>query len=85
MSQQFKKKVLRVVARIPAGSVLTYKEVAIQAGNGRAYRAVGKILSKNFDPQIPCHRVVRSDGRPGGYNRGSSKKIALLKQEGIYD
>ncbi len=78
----FTEKVLSVVKRIPKGEVLTYKEVATRAGNSRASRAVGNILNKNYDCQIPCHRVVRSDGEIGGYNRGSKKKLHILKQEG---
>ena len=67
---------------IPKGKVLTYKEVAMKAGSEKAVRAVGNILSKNFDPNIPCHRVIRSDGGMGGYNRGVKNKIAILKKEG---
>ena len=79
----FKEKVFKVVAQIPKGEVLTYKEVAKKAGNPKAVRAVGTILSKNFDPKIPCHRVIRSDGKMGGYNRGGvAKKLAILKKEG---
>jgi O-6-methylguanine DNA methyltransferase len=78
----FKEKVLRVVAKIPRGKTLTYAEVARRAGNPRAYRAVGNILNKNYKPEIPCHRVVRSDGTAGGYNRGAGKKIKILRQEG---
>ncbi len=69
--------------RIPAGQVMTYKEVAIKAGWPKAYRAVGNILHKNYDSQIPCHRVVRSDGRLGGYNRGVAKKKRLLRMERV--
>lgn len=79
----FKQKVLKIVCEIPRGKVLTYKEVARRAGNSRAYRAVGNILNKNFNPKIPCHRVIRSDGRIGGYNRGTKNKLILLKKEGI--
>ena len=78
----FVEKVYRVVAEISKGETLTYKKVARLAGSPRAYRAVGNILTKNYDPKIPCHRVVRSDGTPGGYNRGREKKKALLKKEG---
>ena len=77
----FRERVLAVVASIPRGETRTYKEVAIQAGNHKAARAVGNIMSKNYDPMIPCHRVVRSDGTPGGYNRGSRQKALLLEQE----
>ena len=79
---KFQERVLAVVAKIPPGQVLTYKEVARLAGSPRAWRAVGNILHKNYDPRIPCHRVVRSDGQPGGYNRGAKKKKTLLSQEG---
>lgn len=79
----FTQKVLSVVGKIPKGKTLTYKEVAKRAGQPKAYRAVGNILNKNFDPQIPCHRVIRSDNQPGGYNRGSKVKIKKLKQEGV--
>lgn len=77
----FKKKVLAIVSRIPKGKVLTYKEVAKRAGSPRAYRAVGNILNKNRDSEIPCHRVIRSDGKVGGYNRGTKVKAQLLKKE----
>lgn len=78
----FTEKVFSVVAKIPQGETMTYKEVAMRAGSPRAYRAVGNILNKNYDPKIPCHRVVRSDGVTGGYNRGSEEKIRKLKEEG---
>ncbi|MCD6233268.1 MGMT family protein [bacterium] len=83
MKLSFKEKVLEAVKRIPKGEVLTYKEVAEKAGSPRAWRAVGNILHKNKNPRIPCHRVVRSDGRIGGYNKGQRKKIKLLEKEGI--
>ena len=81
---KIKEKVLAVVAKIPKGKVLTYKEVAHRAGKPKAYRAVGNILNKNHNPKIPCHRVVRSDGKPGGYNRGATAKIKILREEGCY-
>jgi O-6-methylguanine DNA methyltransferase len=74
--------VLEVTSKIPKGKTLTYKEVAIKAGNPNASRAVGAILKTNFDTKIPCHRVIRSDGRTGGYNRGAENKIKILKKEG---
>jgi O-6-methylguanine DNA methyltransferase len=79
----FAERVLIAVRNIPRGKVLTYKEVAKLAGRSNAYRAVGNILKKNYNPNIPCHRVVRSDGKLGGYNRGANKKITLLKKEGV--
>src|SRR3989338_5143042 len=60
---------------------LSYQQVAQMIGIPRAARAVGNALNKNYDPAIPCHRVVKSNGEFGGYNRGIVKKIALLKQE----
>lgn len=81
MKKQFKEKVFGVVSNIKRGETLSYKEVAILAGSKNAYRAVGNILNKNYDPKIPCHRVVRSDGKPGGYNRGAKNKIKLLNRE----
>ena len=80
----FTEKVLDVVRKIPKGSVLTYKQVAERAGSPRASRAVGSIMKANYLPDVPCHRVVNSDGTVGEYNRGGTKaKIALLKKEGV--
>lgn len=79
---QFSEKVFLIVEKIPKGETMTYKEVAARAGNPRAYRAVGNILNKNYNPKIPCHRVVCSDGAAGGYNRGREEKVRKLKEEG---
>ena len=81
----FKERVYEIVACIPKGHVLTYKEVARRAGRPKAYRAVGNILHRNTDiKNIPCHRVIRSDGKIGGYASGSRKKrILLLKERAI--
>jgi O-6-methylguanine DNA methyltransferase len=81
--KSFKEKVFEVLKKIPKGKTLTYKQVAVKAGSPNAYRAVGSIIATNFDPKIPCHRVIRSDGGMGGYNRGIKNKIALLKKEGF--
>ncbi len=81
-AKTFAEKVYKIVSQIPKGKVLTYKEVAQKAGNINASRAVGNILNKNYNPQIPCHRVIRSDGKIGGYNRGVNKKKRILKREG---
>ncbi len=79
----FVEKVKEIVRKIPKGKVLTYKQVAAKAGNARAARAVGMVMSKNFDKDIPCHRVIRSDGTLGNYNRGGiAAKRRLLKTEG---
>lgn len=82
MQTAFSKIIYDIVRKIPQGKTLTYKEVAQLAGRPAAFRAVGNILNKNYNPEIPCHRVVRSDGKPGGYNRGSEEKVIRLKQEG---
>lgn len=78
----FREKVFSIVSSIPKGEVLTYKEVAKRAGSPRAYRAVGNILNSNHNPNIPCHRVIRSNGSLGGYNRGEKIKKQKLAQEG---
>lgn len=82
-ARSFSERVRRIVGGIGRGKTRTYKEVAAAAGSPRAYRAVGNILSKNDDPRIPCHRVIRSDGRAGGYNRGAAQKRRILFSEGI--
>jgi O-6-methylguanine DNA methyltransferase len=79
----FSNRVCAVVKRIPPGHTLSYREVAQRAGNRTAARAVARIMAANFDPAIPCHRVIRSDGSLGGYNRGGTKmKRVLLSNEG---
>lgn len=71
-----------IVRKIPKGKTLSYKQVATKAGNPDAARAVGAVMRTNFDPDIPCHRVVRSDGGMGGYNRGGARrKRELLDEE----
>lgn len=81
--KSFRDRVFDILKKIPRGKVLTYAEVARRAGNPRAYRAVGNIVGTNRDPKIPCHRVVRSDGKIGGYSMGGTKaKIKKLITEG---
>ncbi len=80
-SQPFSQKVYEVVSAIKKGETLTYVEVAKLAGSPNAARAVGNILNKNYNPKIPCHRVIRSDGTIGGYNRGLDAKAKLLREE----
>lgn len=81
----FSEKVYKVVSRIPRGKVLTYAQVAQRAGNKKAYRAVGNIMNRNpySKEKVPCHRVVRSDGTIGGYNKGAALKKKLLEKEGV--
>lgn len=72
-----------VVRKIPKGTTMTYKQVATKAGNPNAARAVGAVMRKNYDPTVPCHRVIHSDGSIGTYNRGGEKrKRELLVEEG---
>lgn len=85
MSSLFQERVYDVVRKIPRGSVMTYKEVAARAGYPNAARAVGSALNKNYDPAIPCHRVIRSNGGLGKYNRGAALKKKLLKREGAIE
>jgi O-6-methylguanine DNA methyltransferase len=78
---KFEEKVYKIVKKIPKGKILTYKQVAEKLGNAKLARAVGNALNKNRDPQVPCHRIVRSDGKIGGFNRGGEKKIELLRRD----
>lgn len=79
----FSQKIYKIVRKIPRGTFLTYKEVARLAGREKAWRAVGNILKKNKDPKIPCYRVIKSDGKVGGYRYGTKRKASLLKKEGV--
>lgn len=79
----FSDRVRAVVRDIPPGQTRSYKEVAIAAGSPRAYRTVASIMATNFDPSIPCHRVIKNNGELGGYNRGGIlQKRSLLIKEG---
>ena len=80
---RFAEKVYGLTRRIPPGKVSTYGEIA-RALKCRAYRAVGNVLNKNpYAPIVPCHRIVCSDGRVGGFASGTKNKINLLRKEGI--
>jgi methylated-DNA-[protein]-cysteine S-methyltransferase len=79
----FTESVKAVVRDIPKGEVRTYAEVARAAGNAKAARAVANVMAANYDPTVPCHRVIRSDGNLGGYNRGGiDAKRLILENEG---
>ena len=82
-NKDFIERVHAVVRGIPRGTAMAYKEVAVMAGYPRAWRAVGALMSKNYDETIPCHRVIRSDGTAGEYNKGSAKKVHILAEEGV--
>lgn len=78
----FKERVHAVVRSIPEGKTMSYGQVAEAAGSPKASRSVGSLMARNYDPAIPCHRVVRSDGTPGNYNRGGpERKAEILREE----
>ncbi|MFC1704570.1 methylated-DNA--[protein]-cysteine S-methyltransferase [Candidatus Omnitrophota bacterium] len=78
----FEKAVLKATCTIPLGQTRTYRWIAKKIGKPRAYRAVGSVLKKNPYPVIiPCHRVIKSDGAIGEYNRGKTLKKNLLLLE----
>ncbi len=84
----FQEKVWQLCRKIPRGKVTTYKILGDKLKT-KAYRAVGQALKRNpYAPEVPCHRVVASDGRLGGFmgqktGKCLSKKVALLQKEGI--
>lgn len=84
METSFAEKVYAIVRAIPKGKTRTYAEVAAASGSPRAARAVGMLMSQNKDITVPCHRVIRSDGKLGQYNglRGNSK-AEILQEEGV--
>ena len=80
----FAERVRDAVRQIPRGETKSYGEVAKAIGYLGAARAVGTVMKNNYDPTVPCHRVIRADGTLGGYNRGGpEKKQELLKAEGV--
>ncbi len=82
LTRGFGRRVLEATARIPFGSVTTYKRVASEAGSPRASRAAGNALGSNPIPIIvPCHRVLHSTGGLGGYTGGLERKRLLLAIE----
>ena len=83
---KFQVKVWRYLKKIPVGSTKTYSQVAKAIGKPLAVRAVANAIAKNpYPPQIPCHRIIRSNGSFGGYSAkgGLKTKKKLLKKEGI--
>ena len=83
---KFQLKVWNYLKTIPKGKVKTYKQVAIGIKNPKSARAVANACAKNpYAPKIPCHRVIRSDGSPGGYSvrGGTNQKLKLLRSEKI--
>jgi len=83
MKKSFNERCYKILRKVPKGKVTTYKEIA-RALRSKAYRAVGNAMNKNpYSPEVPCHRVIKSNGEVGGFASGVKKKIRLLKKEGI--
>ncbi len=81
---QFVSRVFKVVQSIPAGSVLSYGQVAQRAGSKGGARAVGQVMGNNpLAPIVPCHRVIAAGGRIGGFGPGIPAKVRLLQREGV--
>ena len=83
---EFQKMVWSEITKIPRGKTITYKGLAIKIGKPKAYRAVANACTKNpLLEIIPCHRVIRRDGKMGGYRgkKGVRRKKKLLKSEGV--
>ena len=83
---KFQVKVWKYLKKIPKGKVKTYKQVAIGINRPKSARAVANACAQNpHEPQIPCHRVIRTDGDLGGYSAkgGIKKKKKLLIKEGF--
>jgi methylated-DNA-[protein]-cysteine S-methyltransferase len=73
-----------LLLKIPVGKVSTYGDLAKTLGNPQGSRNIGRILGRNPNPiKVPCHRVVMSDGKLGGYMYGNDRKRELLEREGI--
>lgn len=82
----FQRRVWAGIAKIKKGTVVTYTQLAKMIGRPKAVRAVASACGKNpYAPQVPCHRVVRTDGGLGGYSGkgGVATKRKLLKKEGV--
>jgi methylated-DNA-[protein]-cysteine S-methyltransferase len=80
----FRKNVFGVCKRIPLGKVVSYKQIGEEIGS-KAYRAIGVALSKNNSQEVPCHRVVGSDGRLVGFkgSKNTLEKEQILEKEGV--
>lgn len=81
--QSFNERCYAVLRKVPKGKVTTYKALAEALGT-KAYRAVGQAMNRNpYAPEVPCHRVVASDGSIGGFAHGTKRKIEMLREEGV--
>jgi methylated-DNA-[protein]-cysteine S-methyltransferase len=80
----FERDVYRALARVPYGEAVSYRDLAREAGRPNAYRAVGSAMARNALPVIlPCHRVIKNDGRLGSYGDDPAWKERLLALEGV--
>jgi len=83
MQTLLQQKTFALLATVPCGRVTTYKALADALGT-KAYRAIGQCMKHNpYAPRVPCHRVVASGGTIGGFNKGITKKIRILRAEGV--
>lgn len=83
MEKSFNERCYEILKKVPKGKLTTYGDIAKKL-NCKAYRAVGNAMNKNpYAPKVPCHRVVCSNGKVGGFAFGKDKKINILKSEGI--
>ena len=83
---KFQQQVWKILSKIPSGKVKTYKEIAIELNKPNSARAIANACAKNpYAPSIPCHRVIRGDGKMGGYmgKKGIERKKRLLESEGV--
>ena len=81
---KLEEKVYKKLLEVPKGKVTTYGELAKAIGLKNGQRVIGRIMSKNPYPVIvPCHRVIKSDGKIGGYAWGEKVKAKMLSNEGI--
>ena len=83
IKKSFNERCYDLLIKVPRGKVITYKEIAERL-NSKAYRAVGNAMNKNpYAPKVPCHRVIKSNGKVGGFASGTNNKIKMLRKEGI--
>ena len=84
MPTEFESRVYAALRKVPKGKVVTYADLAKAVACAGGARAVGNAMNKNpYAPEVPCHRVVRSDGRIGGFAHGEKKKALMLESEGL--
>ena len=84
VAHSFQKKVLHKLQAVPRGAVVSYRGLGAAVGAADSARAVGNALHDNPVPiYVPCHRVISSDGRIGGYGGGAARKLQLLRSEGF--